>query len=99
MSNKKRDLELVCKILLVIEDSSAAEITSNQSLVSHELIREYDENVVDLHVRLLMNAGLIDVSLRDDFENKDYFIKGITWSGYDYLEKARKKMELLGRVA
>ena len=99
MSNKKRDLELISKILLVIEDSLAEEITSNKSLLAHKLIEEYDKNVVFVHVRLLKNAGLIDASLRDNWENKDYFIKGMTWDGYDYLEKARKKMELLGRVA
>ena len=98
MTNKKRDLELLSKILFVIEDSDAQEVINPQSLISHNLIENYDENVVFLHVRLLDSANFIDVTLRDDLENRDYLIKGITWNGYDFLEKARKKMELRGRI-
>lgn len=98
MNNKKRDLELLSKILFVIEDSDADEITTPQSLNAHELIKNYDENVVFIHVRLLDNAKLIDATLKDDLENKKYLIQGITWDGYDFLEKARKKLELRGRV-
>lgn len=99
MSNKKRNLELISKILLVVEESDAEEKTTPELLTTHELIKNYDKNVVFVHVRLLHSKGLIDVRLRDDLENKDYLIEGITWEGYDYLDKARKKIELLGRAA
>ena len=99
MSNKKRDLELISKILLVIEESDAGENITSKSLKTHELTQDYDENVVCVHVRLLESKGLIQARMRDDLEIKDYLIEGITWEGYDYLDKARKKLELLGRVA
>jgi len=98
MTNKKRDLELLSKILFAIEDSNADEITTPQSLNAHELIQNYDENVVFLHVRLLDNVKFIDVTLKDNLEDKNYLIQGITWDGYDYLEKARKKLEIRGRI-
>ena len=98
MTNKKRDLELLSKILFVIEDSDAQTIIDPQALISHDLMKNYDENVVFLHVKLLDSAKFIDVTLRDDLENRDYLIKGITWDGYDFLEKARKKLELRGRI-
>ena len=98
MTNKKRDLELLSKILFAIEDSPAEEITTPQSLNAHESIQNYNEDVVFLHVRLLDDAKFIDVTLKDDLEDKNYLIRGITWNGYDFLEKARKKMEIRGRI-
>jgi len=46
----------------------------------------------------LDNVKFIDVTLKDNLEDKNYLIQGITWDGYDYLEKARKKLEIRGRI-
>lgn len=78
----KRDMELVRKILIEVEKHGA------------ELVIDgYDDPQIGFHVRLMGEAGLLEV-----FDNTSYDFpggvrtaqaRGITWDGYEFLELSR----------
>lgn len=82
----KRDMELIRKLLLVIEDHPEAYAPDSIE------VPDYQEDIVNYHLRLLLDAGLI--------EGRETMIMGqqypkasmyrLTWAGHDFLDTARE---------
>ena len=77
----KRDLELCRKILLIVE-------ADDQSPFA---IRGFDRATLNEHVRLLAEAGLIEVTDLGDLEGDDFRCERLTWAGHDFLSSARNE--------
>ena len=81
----KRDMDLIREILLAIEahpESDADELNLS--------FPDYSEDEVSYHCRLLLDAGFIDgKSIGEDGEPDEWMIKGLTWSGHEFLEASR----------
>lgn len=83
----KRDMDLVRKLLVYIEEEERAD-GRNGLMVS---IEGYSDQEVEYHLRLLVGAGLVTTALADDGE-VDFLSTwptGLTWEGHDFLEAAR----------
>lgn len=82
----KRDMDLIRKILFVIESSpSYSQIYG---------IDGYEWDVVAEHIRLIDDAKLIrgklDFLLSIDAERRQSaFVHGLSWAGHDFLDAAR----------
>lgn len=78
----KRDLELVRKILLRVEQREHVE--------PKFLISGYDENLVSYHVAIMEQAGLVDAIVHKMLNGT---MEGIpirmTWQGHEWLDLAR----------
>jgi len=75
----KRDLDLIRRILLALEDEKPDSLTGeNQELVSY-------------HIQLLLDAEYVQGMVIWDRETKPqgYVVQRITMSGYDYLDSVR----------
>ena len=77
----KRDMDLCRKILLEIEDESDSSRMKHFSFAS-----EYSDSIINGHIRLLDDAGLIDTSQSGNIR---WVISGLTWAGHDFLDAAR----------
>lgn len=76
----KRDMELVRKILLAIEkEGEAAEVDG------------YEEEIIQSHVGLLRQAGLVNAIDASSFDGEAYIVRGLTWEGHDFIESARNE--------
>ena len=73
----KRDMDLCRRILLEVESDQDGEFS---------FVDEYDPAVVNGHIRLLDDAGLIDTS---GSGNVRWVVSGLTWAGHDFLDAAR----------
>ena len=79
----KRDMELIRKILLAIEESEQTQGTIDLEMPDCE------PQLVSYQIRLLAEAGLIeanDLSTSHDFEWKP---RSLTWAGHEFLDAAR----------
>jgi len=80
----KRDMDLVRKILLLMEASSQNQVPN---------IEGYSSNEVGHHVYLMMQAGLIDgadiTSMDDDY--RIAIPTELTWQGHDFLDACRNE--------
>lgn len=81
----KRDMDLVRKILLEIEEKYVS--TAIYGLE----VEGYDTAAVAYHCKILHDAGLIsDYNANYGDDEIDYFSVGsLTWDGHDYLDKVR----------
>jgi hypothetical protein len=79
----KRDMELIRKILLNIEES---DFTGGWIEIELE---GYDESEVSYHTMLLHEAGLIDAIDLSTMNNTIWKPKYITWAGHEFLDAAR----------
>jgi hypothetical protein len=79
----KRDLELIRKILVVLEDK--------RSTIAEELpIDGYDENIVAFHINLLIEAGFVKGVLGDELNGAiTAYASSMTWAGYEFLDVSR----------
>lgn len=92
----KRDLDLIREILLKLEDSLDATISSSSELV----IEDYTADEVSYHVRLLHEAGLID-GHHGSFGSRFVLLNvRPTWDGYEFLavSKSSKMWEKAKKV-
>lgn len=78
----KRDMDLVRGMLLAIEDDVLrfGEGTDNGGL-------DAPDDVITAHLRLLEQAGLIEVMSRPI--SGPIYIRGLTWDGHDFLDAVR----------
>ena len=76
----KRDMDLCRKMLLAVESES------DNSPKEFPFTSEYDDYVINGHIKLLGEAGLIDISQSG---NVRYVVSGLTWAGHDFLDAAR----------
>jgi hypothetical protein len=79
----KRDADLVRTILLAVEGADGGE------LVKLPLIEGHSPAAVHFHVRLLLEAGLLQTALPDRKPKRPWIILRLTWSGYDFLDHIR----------
>ncbi len=79
----KRDMELVRAILLAIENAP-------ENLTSNPQIEGYEPTTIELHMRLLREAGFVQAAFAD-YRAGVRITHGaaLTWSGHDFLEDVR----------
>ena len=76
----KRDMELVRKILIAIEESNCTMgfITLN--------FDNYSDEQISYHVKLLRENGLIEAVDASSTDGIAWMPTGLTWEGHDYIE-------------
>lgn len=80
----KRDMDLVREILLKLESYE------EPAYPGYVPIEGHDKLEVDFHVRLMWEAGLVDVfDTTGSGEFFSYIQPRITWNGYEFLDAAR----------
>jgi hypothetical protein len=79
----KRDFDLIRKILIDVENSSAG-----TPLVVKEY-PGYDKATLYQHIVLLLDESLITGHFRK--QGGDYKINGLTWKGHDFLDASRSE--------
>lgn len=81
----KRDMDLVRKILLKIEEQHVSTAILNLK------IEGYDLPTVAYHCKILNEAGLLSHYSAQYASNEIYMFQvgGLTWEGNDYLDKVR----------
>ncbi|MHB9075683.1 MAG: DUF2513 domain-containing protein [Desulfobaccales bacterium] len=81
----KRDMDLIRQILLAIEaypESDAYDLKLS--------FPAYSEDEVSYHLKLLLEAGMIDAKCLQAYEEPDeWAIRGLTWTGHEFLEASR----------
>ena len=81
----KRDMELVRKVLLYIEEQYTDVVLYNIE------IKGYDFKTIAYHCKICYEAGLIcdyDSSYGDD-EIQDFGVGSLTWEGHEFIEKIK----------
>jgi len=79
----KRDLDLARQILLAVEARPAGARPVPVTIDGHS-----DLEVAD-HVRLLVEAGLLDALDASSFSGPAWLVRRLTWEGHDFIETAR----------
>ena len=81
----KRDLELIRKILIAIEENPKPQFQGELS------VEGYDDETLMFHVSLLEESGFIDAVISKDGTGEivNVFPNHLTWAGYEFLELAR----------
>ncbi|MEQ9004094.1 MAG: DUF2513 domain-containing protein [Pseudomonadales bacterium] len=79
----KRDWDLVRKILMRVES-----LEYGQELRAGD-IEGYDSPVVSHHLRILMEAGLIDVIEFDALGDWEGIATRLTWDGHEFIDQIR----------
>ena len=84
----KRNMDLIRKILIVIEEyPHFPEIVSGKPAISFD-IPDHDEEEIYYHLKLLSEAGLILTSSGRTFSYR--LVQGLTWQGHEFLELMKK---------
>jgi len=81
----KRDLELIRKLLITIEENPKPQFDGVLS------VDGYNDETVLFHLDLLNDAGFIDATISKDETGEiiNAFPNHITWAGYEFLDLAR----------
>ena len=79
----KRDMELVRKVLLAIEEAK----TEDKPIPIN--IDGYSAKAVSYHVRLLHDAGLVKALDMSDLSGTQWAATALTWGGHEFLDNAR----------
>ena len=82
----KRDMDLVRKILLEVE-----ELPGPRPKLRELEIEGCDEVQVQYHLKLMSDAGLIDTYEAGDPGKLKLLPQGLTWDGHDFLDAAREE--------
>ena len=77
----KRDLDMIVKILLAIEEAPPA-------MGWHDFGEDASEEL-SYHIKLLHDAGLIDAVDKSSMGRFEWRARDLTWTGHDFLDKAR----------
>lgn len=83
----KRDFDLVREILLAVE----AAVDPEEPLIHSLSIDNYDQAIVNEHVKLLIEYGLIEGECKFSTNNRILLtaIRGLTPRAYDFLDNIR----------
>jgi Hypothetical protein (DUF2513) len=81
----KRNLDLVRRILLNLEDGGAGASPSGFSAFVEE---GFEPQEIHYHVRLLHDAGLLEA---DEIVPGQWWPERMTWSGHEFLDAARNE--------
>jgi len=76
----KRDMELIRKILITIEESD-----KTQGEIPLKFDGYLDEQV-SYHVKILHDHGLINAINASSLDGLNWMTTGLTWAGHDYIE-------------
>jgi len=79
----KRNMELIRKILITIEES---DVTQGWVPLDFE---EYPDDEVSYHVKILFERGIIDATNCSSMNSFSWKAKCITWDGHDFIEAIR----------
>ncbi|MEZ5942704.1 MAG: DUF2513 domain-containing protein [Planctomycetaceae bacterium] len=82
----KRDMHLIREIALIIEDDCS------QILQTPEIhVAGFTEVQIAYHVRIMVDAGLVDAIDANSMDGECWLINGLTWKGHEFLDNARDK--------
>ncbi len=82
----KRDLDLIRKILQIVEECD------NPNGIGGKLtVPGYDDSFVSYHIKLLMDAGLVEAVDACTLGPNGYLFipKNLTWEGHEFLDASR----------
>lgn len=82
----KRDMELVRKILLFIEENHICDSQLNSQSIR---IDGFSEEQSDYHVKIMVESGLIDARQPKMIGRLLFLIDGLTWYGHEFLDAVR----------
>ncbi|MEM5663385.1 DUF2513 domain-containing protein [Bacillus cereus] len=82
----KRNMELVRNILIQIEEHNPRTVVK----VIMEENDQFTEDEIDYHLKLMVDAGLIDGQAKRVMGGGLMVnVRGLTWQGHDFLDAAR----------
>lgn len=81
----KRDMELVRKILLTIEEETPNDFGGITR------IEGYEDFVAGYHAKLLKDAGYIEGAISEHSDGITWIATGLTWKGHEFLDQARNE--------
>jgi len=83
----KRDMELVRKLLLYVEENYTYKPLNSDSV----RMDGYSDEVIGYHVKIMADGGLIETIDATSTDSRTYqcFIRGITWNGHEFLDLVR----------
>jgi hypothetical protein len=81
----KRDMDLVRKILIQMEDWPARPV--DRELV----VPGYTEEEIEFHVGMMAKAGLLEAYDASSHDGEAWIPQAITWQGQDFLKAARSE--------
>ena len=79
----KRDMELIRKILITLEES---EKTQGWTPLK---FKGYSDDQISYQVKILAKQGIIEATDCSSMNNFAWEAKGLTWDGHDYIEAIR----------
>lgn len=81
----KRDMDLIRKILIKIEDSKEYPIRENIK------IEGYEDDSINFHLILLGEAGLVEVDSKELSDGTTVIVEvsRLTWEGYEFIDSSR----------
>jgi hypothetical protein len=81
----KRDMDLVRKLLLKIEEKT------DSDLIYEVELEDYDKDLIEYHLELLQDARLIKAYFQNMSDGRRTFnsVERITWKGHEFLDAAR----------
>jgi DNA-binding transcriptional ArsR family regulator len=79
----KRDMELIRKILIALEDSNRT-----QGVIPLKF-DGYSEDQISYHVKILAEEGIITAIDYSNSSGFEWIAKGLTWDGHDYIDAIR----------
>jgi hypothetical protein len=81
----KRDDELVRNILLQIEKRHAPP----QKMQAGDFDLDVEKERLTYHIKLLVDAGFVDGSVKRDSNGSWFWVDGLTWDGSEFLDNIR----------
>ena len=81
----KRDMDLIRKILIKIEDTKEYPIRENIK------IEGYDDDSINFNLILLGEAGIVEVDSKELTDGTKIIVEvsRLTWEGYEFLDSSR----------
>jgi len=85
----KRDMDLVRRLLLYLEDN-----LDYEPLRSEEIhIEGYSDAQIGYHLQIMTDGGLIDIIDTNCMGSTVFtcFVRGMTWSGHEFLDSVKSE--------
>lgn len=83
----KRDMDLVRKLLLFVEENQEFDSMDSQEIE----LDGYSEGQIGYHLKIMVDGGLLDAqdTTTNDSVSYDFFIRSITLYGHEFLDAVR----------
>lgn len=82
----KRDMDLVRKILLAVEEEK-----DDLEGITDFAIEDYSSAQISHHVVIMEQAGLIEAHIAPTMDGVMYIVRRLTWEGHEFLDAARNE--------